>query len=111
MDIFVQICNQDEKIQKKSKKTKLLFQISIGEDKDYFIKIENGFFSTGEAKVENPNVAILMDASIASGILSGTINAASAYLAKDLKFEGSMMLGMKFRSMVNAVTKVLDESY
>jgi len=111
LDIFVQICNQDEKIQKKSKKTKLLFQISIGEDKDYFIRIEDGFFSTGETKVENPNVAILMDASIASGILSGTINAASAYLAKDLKFEGSMLLGMKFRNMVNAVTKVLDESY
>jgi 2,4-dienoyl-CoA reductase-like NADH-dependent reductase (Old Yellow Enzyme family)/thioredoxin reductase/putative sterol carrier protein len=110
LNIFVEICNQDEKIQKKNKKSKLLFQISIGKDKDYFIKIENGFFTTGDGKVENPNVAILMDGSIASGILSGTINAASAYLAKDLKFEGSMMLGMKFRNMVNAVAKILEES-
>ena len=110
LDIFVDICNGDEKIQKKNKKTRLLFQISIGQELDYFIKIENGVFSTGEGKVENPNVAILLDASIASGILSGTINAASAYLAKDLKFEGSMMLGMKFRNMVNAVAKVLEET-
>ncbi len=109
LDLFVQICNQDAKIQKKNKKTKLLFQISIEEDKDYFIKIEKGFFSTGERKVENPNVTILMDSSVASGILSGKINAASAYIAKDLKFEGSMMLGMKFRNMVNTVAKVLED--
>jgi 2,4-dienoyl-CoA reductase-like NADH-dependent reductase (Old Yellow Enzyme family)/thioredoxin reductase/putative sterol carrier protein len=109
LDIFVEICNKDEKIQKKNKKTKLLFQISIENDKDYFIKIEKGFFSTGEGKIEDPNVIIMMDSTVASGILSGKINAASAYLAKDLKFEGSMMLGMKFRSMVSAVAKVLEE--
>jgi len=110
LDLLTQICNENEKIQKKNKKTKLLFQISIGEDIHYFIKIENGVFSTGEEIVENPDVTIIMDSSIASGIFAGTINAASAYMAKELKFEGSMMLGLKFRAITDAVAKELEDA-
>ena len=110
LDLLTKICNENEKIQKKNKKTNLLFQISIGNDKHYYIRIENGKFSTGENKVENPNVTICMDPSIASGVFAGTVNAASAYIAKELKFEGSMMLGLKFRTITDTVTKELEES-
>lgn len=110
LDILVQICNENEKIQKKNKKTKLLFQISVGRDMDFFIKIENGVFSTGRDILDNPNITVWMDPSIASGIFAGTINAASAYMTKELKFEGSMMLGMKFKTMTDTVMKVLEKS-
>jgi len=108
LELLSEICNLDEKIQKKYKKTKLQFQISIGDDIHYFIKIENGLFTTGESKIEKPDVTICMDPSIASGIFTGTMNAASAYMAKDLKFEGSMMLGLKFRNITDAVAKELE---
>lgn len=108
LDMLSQVCNENEKIQKKNKKSKLKFQISIGEDKDYFIKIENGLFTTGEEKVENPNVIIVMDPSIASGIFMGTVNAASAYMNKELIFEGSMLLGLKFRTLTDAVIEELE---
>lgn len=109
LDLLAQICNEDDKIQKKNKKTRLQFQISVGDDKHYFIKIENGLFSTGENKVETPDVTICMDPSIASGIFAGTVNAASAYMAKELIFEGSMMLGLKFRTITDAVAKKLEK--
>jgi len=108
LEMLAQICNVDEKIQKKNKKAKLLFQISIGDNKHYYIKIENGFFSVGESKVEKPDVTIWMDPSIASGIFMGSVNAASAYMSKELLFEGSMMLGMKFRNFTDAVIKELE---
>ena len=38
------------------------------------------------------------------------INAASAYMAKELKFEGSMMLGMKFKQVTDAVAKIIENS-
>ena len=110
LEMMVQICNTNEKIRKKNKKTQLLFQIAIGDDKNYYIKIENGHFSAGESKVENPNVTICMDESIASGIFMGTINAASAYMAKELKFEGSMIHGMRFRSLTDTVIKELENT-
>ncbi|MFW9852548.1 MAG: FAD-dependent oxidoreductase, partial [Candidatus Thorarchaeota archaeon] len=110
LQMMVQICNEDEKIRKKNKKTQLLFQIKIGEDRNYYIKIENGQFSAGESKVEKANVTICMDESIASGIFMGTINAASAYMAKELKFEGSMIHGMKFRTLTDTVIKKLENT-
>jgi 2,4-dienoyl-CoA reductase-like NADH-dependent reductase (Old Yellow Enzyme family)/thioredoxin reductase/putative sterol carrier protein len=110
LDMMAQICNENEKIRKKNKKTDLTFQISIGDEKHYFIKIENGTFSTGERKIENPNVTIWMDPSIAGGIFAGTVNSASAYMSKELKFEGSMMHGIRFRSLTEAVIKELEET-
>ncbi|TFG21006.1 MAG: hypothetical protein EU530_01570 [Promethearchaeota archaeon] len=110
LDMLVQICNEDAKIHKKNKKTKVLFQISVGDDKDYYIHIDNGKFSAGEKKVNDPNVTVWMDPSIASGIFAGTVNAATAYMTKELKFEGSMMLGMKFKTVTDTVAKILEKS-
>ncbi|NPD89657.1 MAG: FAD-dependent oxidoreductase [Asgard group archaeon] len=110
LDMMSMVCNENEKIRKKNKKTNLIFQISIGDKKHYFIKIENGNFSTGEGKVDNPNVTIWMESSIAGGIFAGTVNSASAYMSKELKFEGSMIHGIKFRSLTEAVIKELEES-
>ncbi|OLS31546.1 MAG: hypothetical protein HeimAB125_16050, partial [Candidatus Heimdallarchaeota archaeon AB_125] len=87
---------------------KFEFQISIGDEKYYYIKVENGHFATGEGTLEQPNVRIWMDSSIASGIFMGTVNAASAYMAKEIKFEGSMMLGLKFRTFTDAVVSELE---
>jgi 2,4-dienoyl-CoA reductase-like NADH-dependent reductase (Old Yellow Enzyme family)/thioredoxin reductase/putative sterol carrier protein len=108
LEMLAQVCNEDEKIQKKNKKAKFLFQISISDDKYYYIKVENGFFSVGETKVEEPDVTIWIDPSIASGIFMGSVNPASAYMSKELLFEGSMMLGMKFKNFTDAVIKELE---
>ena len=58
--------------------------------------------------MESPNVTVKMDPSISSGIFAGTINAASAYMTKELKFEGSMILGMKFKQITDLVAKELE---
>ena len=53
--------------------------------------------------MENPDVTIQMDAGIAPGIFAGTVNAASAYMTKELAFIGPMRHGIAFRSWVNVV--------
>ncbi len=108
LDLLAQVCNENEKIQKKNKKAKLEFQISISDEKYYYIKVNNGNFTTGEGKLEQPSVRIWIDSSIACGIFMGTVNAASAYMAKEIKFEGSMMLGLKFRNFTDAVVSELE---
>ncbi len=109
LDMLVKICNQNATIQKKNKKAQLGFLVIIGEEKNYFIRIDKGVFSAGEGNLDNPDIIIEMDPSIASGIFAGTINAASAYMAKELKFKGSMRLGLKFRSMTDIVKEELEK--
>ena len=48
-----------------------------------------------------------MERRIAAGIFSGRVNAASAYMAKELAFDGPMKHGIAFRTWVNLVKQEL----
>ncbi len=102
LEILVKACNSNSKIQKKTKSTRLKFQFAIEGEADYWIAIERGRFSTGAGRLENPDVTIRMGAGIAPGIFAGSVNAASAYMTKELSFVGPMRHGIAFRNWVNA---------
>jgi 2,4-dienoyl-CoA reductase-like NADH-dependent reductase (Old Yellow Enzyme family)/thioredoxin reductase/putative sterol carrier protein len=107
LQVLVDICNSNEKIQKKSKKSSLQFQFSIVPGPSYWIKITNGKFTTGEGKLDSPDVTIEMNKNVAAGIFTGEVNAASAYMSKQIKFIGPLRHGMKFQTWTNTVKKEL----
>jgi len=107
LEVLVEICNENKKIQSKSKKSKLNFQFKIIPGPGFWIKIDNGKFSTGEGILETNDVLIEMDKSIAAGIFTGEVNAASAYMSKQIKFIGPLRHGMKFQAWTNTVKKEL----
>jgi 2,4-dienoyl-CoA reductase-like NADH-dependent reductase (Old Yellow Enzyme family)/thioredoxin reductase/putative sterol carrier protein len=107
LDVLVAACNAHPKIQKKSKKAMLVFQFEIEGGADFWIRIDRGVFSTGPGTSDRADVTIRMDRRIAPGIFSGKVNAASAYMAKELSFVGPMKHGIAFRTWVNIVRQEL----
>ena len=107
LKLMVQICNKNTKIQKKSKSAKLKFQFKVVPGPAYWININKGKFTTGKGEVEEPDVVIEMNKSVAAGIFTGEVNAASAYMSKQIKFIGSMRHGMKFQTWTNTMKKEL----
>ncbi|MBD3192615.1 MAG: NAD(P)-binding protein [Candidatus Heimdallarchaeota archaeon] len=107
LEVMVNICNTSEKIQKKARRLKLQFQFSIEDGPNYWIKIQNGQFTTGEGQVEDPDVTIEMQKAVAAGIFTGDVNTTAAYMRKQIKFQGSMRHGIKFQKWTNEVTKEL----
>jgi putative sterol carrier protein len=107
MAVLVQACNGNQKVRKKARKSVLAFQFELVGGTDYWIRIDHGLFSTGEGNIEKPDVIIRMNATIAPGIFSGEINAASAYMSKQLAFIGPMKHGIAFRNWVNLVRQEL----
>ena len=107
LKVLVEICNANESIQKKSKKSNLKFQFRVVTGPSYWINISNGKFTTGEGEMDKPDVIIAMNKNIAAGIFTGEVNAASAYMSKQLKFIGPLRHGMKFQQWTNAVKKEL----
>jgi NADPH-dependent 2,4-dienoyl-CoA reductase/sulfur reductase-like enzyme/putative sterol carrier protein len=107
LDLLVTTCNTHPKIQKKSKKANLVFQFQVEGGQDFWIRIDRGHFSTGQGSLENVDVTIRMDCRIAPGIFSGQVNAASAYMNKELAFIGPMKHGIAFRTWVNLVKQEL----
>jgi len=107
LELLVTACNSHPKIQKKAKKANLVFQFQVEGGADFWIRIDRGRFSTGQGSLDNVNVTIRMDRHIAPGIFSGQVNAASAYMAKELAFIGPMKHGIAFRTWVNLVKQEL----
>ncbi|NHK30929.1 MAG: FAD-binding protein [Asgard group archaeon] len=107
LNVMIDICNSNEKIQKKSKKAILKFQFKIVPGPSYWININNGKFTTGEGELDDPDVTIEMNKNVAAGIFTGEVNAASAYMSKQIKFIGPLRHGMKFQTWTNAVKKEL----
>ena len=96
LKVLVEICNENKKIQSKSKKTKLAFIFKVAPGPSFWIKIQNGKFTTGEGTLEQQDVIIEMNKNIAAGIFTGEVNASAAYMSKQLKFIGPLRHGMKF---------------
>jgi len=107
LEVLVEACNAHPKIQKKSKKSLLVFQFEVEGGSDFWIRIDRGIFSTGQGSSDKADVTIRMDRRIAPGIFSGQVNAASAYMAKELAFIGPMKHGIAFRTWVNLVRQEL----
>jgi 2,4-dienoyl-CoA reductase-like NADH-dependent reductase (Old Yellow Enzyme family)/thioredoxin reductase/putative sterol carrier protein len=107
LEVMVEICNTNEKIQKKSKKSMLNFQFKVIPGPSYWIVINNGKFTTGEGELDSPDVTIEMNKNVAAGIFTGEVNAASAYMSKQIKFIGPLRHGMKFQTWTNTVKKEL----
>ena len=107
LTVLVEICNENKKIQSKSRKADLNFQFKVIPGPGFWIKINNGVFTTGQGTLESNDVLIEMDKSIAAGIFTGEVNAASAYMSKQIKFIGPMRHGMKFQAWTNTVKKEL----
>jgi putative sterol carrier protein len=107
LELLVTACNAHPKIQKKSSKANLVFQFQVDGGSDFWIRIDRGQFSTGQGSQDNADVTIRMDRRIAPGIFSGQVNAASAYMAKELAFIGPMKHGIAFRTWVNLVKQEL----
>ncbi|MHA1306160.1 MAG: oxidoreductase [Candidatus Heimdallarchaeota archaeon] len=107
LKLMTKICNKNDKIQKKSRSAKLKFQFKVVPGPAYWIAINKGKFTTGKGEVEEPDVTIEMNKSVAAGIFTGEVNAASAYMSKQIKFMGSMRHGMKFQTWTNVMKKEL----
>ncbi|MBN1328327.1 MAG: FAD-dependent oxidoreductase [Candidatus Heimdallarchaeota archaeon] len=107
LQVMVDICNKNPKIQSKSKSTTLGFQFRIIPGSNFYIKIDNGKFSWGEGELEHNDVAIEINKNIAAGIFTGEANAAAAYMSKQIKFIGPLRHGMKFQQWTNTVQKEL----
>ncbi len=106
--VVTEVCNEDDKIQKKTAKDNVSFQFNIEDGDDYWLKVEHGAFSFGVGKMDAPDMVIGMDARTTTGIFGNTLSATSAYLNRDMSFKGSASHGLKFRSIFKMVNKILD---
>lgn len=73
-----------------------------------WLKVEEGKFSFGRGKLDKVDLTFSMTAQLACDMISGKVNSDSAFLAGDLKIDGSIKDGKKFQEMQAIMRDVLD---
>jgi putative sterol carrier protein len=107
MLVVTQLCNADAKVQKKTAGDQLTFQFLIEDGDDFWLKVDDGTFSSEVGKIDSPQMVIGMDQRTCGGVFGNRINATSAYLNRDMSFEGSLKLGLKFRNIFKMINNLL----
>ena len=72
-----------------------------------YLEIKDGKLTAGEGAHDSPTVTIQMNEEIATGLLTGEIDTASAYMAGDIKIVGEMAKAMALRSILEIVGEEL----
>ncbi len=65
-----------------------------------YLEIKDGKLSAKEGTIDNPDVTLEMTEEVGKNMFTGETDAASAYMAGDLKITGEMAKAMKLRSLI-----------
>ncbi|MBN2155664.1 MAG: SCP2 sterol-binding domain-containing protein [Candidatus Lokiarchaeota archaeon] len=109
MNLFVQICNENEEVQEEVEGWDRIFQFSIDGAANLWMKISGGKFETGPGDTAEPDVTLEFDSDTAVGIFSGEIDATQAYMNNELKVIGPLPDAVKFRTLTELVRDELEE--
>jgi putative sterol carrier protein len=109
MNLFVQICNENEEVQEEVEGWDRTFQFTIEGANNLWMKIEGGKFSTGPGDTAEPDVTLEFDSDTAVGIFSGEIDATQAYMNNELRVIGALPDAVKFRTLTELVRDELEE--
>ena len=65
-----------------------------------YIEIKDGKLKAAEGNIDDPDVTLEMTEEVGRNLFTGETDAASAYMAGDLKIIGEMAKAMKLRSLI-----------
>ena len=65
-----------------------------------YIEIKDGKLTAAEGSIDDPDVTLEMTEEVGRNLFTGETDAASAYMAGDLKIIGEMAKAMKLRSLI-----------
>ncbi len=106
---FVEIANVSEDVQDEIEDWDKKIQFDLGGPADFWLKTENGKFSMGQGKIENPDVTMKITEENAAKMFSGQLSSTDAYLSGNLKIDGNMEDALKFGSITDITREELED--
>ena len=106
---FVELANNSEEAQDEIEDWDKKFQFVIGGSADFWIKAENGQFSMGQGKIDDPDVLMIITEEDAIKMFSGELNSTDAYLSGKLKIEGNIEDAQKFGAVTEIIRDELED--
>ena len=102
-EVFAEIKNRVEANPSKVAGLNASYQFDLSGDGGgtFHATFQNGTYDIGEGAAANPGCTIIMSAADFKAMVSGTLNATSAFMSGRLKLKGDMGLAMKLQTVLS----------
>ncbi|MHA2246189.1 MAG: SCP2 sterol-binding domain-containing protein [Candidatus Hodarchaeales archaeon] len=106
---FIEMAKDSDDVQDETENWDKKIQFDIGGSVDFWIKAENGQFSMGQGKIEDPDVSMIISEDDAIKMFAGQLDSTDAYLSGKLKIEGDLDDAQKFGSITQIIRDELED--
>ena len=110
LEYLKQVSKENEDLKEELEDMDIVVQMVITDkDKKYWLKAQEGSVDAGEGDIDNPSFTFSAAFDVAVGMLTGEVDATSAYMAGEITVEGNLQDAMAFQEILELSMEAFED--
>ena len=110
LEFLKQVSKENDDLKEELEDMDIVVQMVITDkDKKFWLKAQEGNIDAGEGDVDNPSFTFSAAFETAVGMLTGEVDATSAYMAGDITVEGNLQDAMAFQEILELAMEAFED--
>ncbi len=110
LEFIKQVSKENEDLKEELEDMDIVVQMIISDkDAKFWLKAQNGDLDYGEGDVESPSFTFTASYEVGGGMLTGEVDATSAYMAGDITVEGNLQDAMAFQEILELAMEAFED--
>jgi len=110
LEFLKQVSKENDDLKEELEDMDIVVQMVITDkDKKFWLKAQEGIVDAGEGDIDNPSFTFSAAFETAVGMLTGEVDATSAYMAGDITVEGNLQDAMAFQEILELAMEAFED--
>jgi putative sterol carrier protein len=109
LDLFCEVCNENEDAAYELEGWDRIFQFTIEGEDPFYMQSAEGKLTWSKTSPGEWDIELIMAPETITGIFAGEIDPTSAYMNNDLKVNGQLPDAVKFRTLTELVREEIED--
>ena len=110
LEFLKQVSKENDDLKEELEDMDIVVQMVITDkDKKFWLKAQEGEVDAGEGDIDNPSFTFSAAFETAVGMLTGEVDATSAYMAGDITVEGNLQDAMAFQEILELAMEAFED--
>ncbi len=110
LEYLKQVSKENDDLKEELEDMDIVVQMVITDkDKKFWLKAQEGEVDAGEGDIDNPSFTFSAAFETAVGMLTGEVDATSAYMAGDITVEGNLQDAMAFQEILELAMEAFED--
>jgi len=110
LEFIKQVSKENEDLKEELEDMDIVVQMIITDkDAKFWLKAQGGAIDYGTGDVDNPSFTFSASYEVGGGMLTGEVDATSAYMAGDITVEGNLQDAMAFQEILELAMEAFED--